>query len=433
VSLEISVLTGAHIPAPDIAGTAAPDGRRPLPVICFSHLRWDFVYQRPQHLLSRAAQSGSKVFFWEEPIFSNIPQPVLTAESRGSGDGSGQGSGGGFGHGSGAGSVTVLRPILPHGLGDAAINHAQHTLLQDFLVQQRLEEFLAWYYTPMALAFTAQLQPAVVVYDCMDELSAFDSAPPLLGHYEGQLLRQADLVFAGGRSLYESKLPVYPGVQLLPSSIDRSHFERARLATLDPEDQRSIAHPRVGFFGVLDERLDGSLLRDVAALRPQMQFVMLGPTVKIRPEDLPSAPNLHYLGQKSYADLPAYIAGWDAAILPFAQNASTTFISPTKTPEYLAAGRRVVSTPIRDVVRDYGDPGLVAIASNPSAFAAALDLAVKPPSVEWYSAVDAKLAQTSWDATWRTMWASIDRVVERKQGSGAGGARCEGAAGDKAT
>jgi UDP-galactopyranose mutase len=353
------------------------------------------VYQRPQHLLSRCARDGRPVFFWEEPISIESGSPYLASVMRG--------------------GVEVLRPMLPSGLDRVGADTAQRALLQDFVAQRGLEDVIAWYYTPMALAFTRQLEPAVTVYDCMDELAAFQGAASQLRDYELELFSRADVVFTGGRSLYESKVRLHPHVQLFPSSIDKEHFEQARSAASDPEDQRSIPHPRVGFFGVLDERLDGDLLQQVAALRPEMQFVMLGPVAKIRPEDLPSAPNLHYLGQKSYAELPAYLAGWKAAILPFALNASTQFISPTKTPEYLAAGRPLVSTPIRDVVREYGDEGLVAIAGDASSFAAALDLAVQPPSSAWREAVDAKLAENSWDRTWNRMWSSIEQALTQKE------------------
>ncbi len=365
-----------------------------LDLLCFSHLRWDFVFQRPQHLLSRAAKTR-RVFFWEEPMFMDIAAPTVELHDR---DG-----------------VCVVQPFLPQSSGPEATDRLLEGLLAGFLQAESITEYVVWYYTPMALAFTGRLEPAATVYDCMDELSAFKNAPPELKQREAELLRRADVVFTGGRSLYDGKAGMHGNVHLFPSSIDKAHFESARTAQPDPPDQQAIAHPRVGFFGVLDERLDRELLAEVARVRPQMQFVMLGPVVKIRPEDLPQAPNIHYLGQKTYKELPAYISGWSAAILPFALNASTAYISPTKTPEYLAAGRAVVSTPIRDVVREYGEPGLVAIASTPQQFAEALDSAVQPAPAAWLPAVDQKLASSSWDETWRAMSHEIDQVLLRNQ------------------
>lgn len=392
--LQVSRNGLGHHPA-SVSERAASDSKE-LDLLCFSHLRWDFVYQRPQHLLSRAAKSR-RVFFWEEPIAAEVDLPALVTFMRE--------------------GVCVVRPQLPKAIFDDGRDQALRELLQGFLESQHVTEYVAWYYTPMALAFTSQLRPAATVYDCMDELSAFQGAPPKLKTREAELFRAADVIFTGGRSLYESKVNAHSNVKLFPSSIDKSHFEQALTHQPDPEDQRDIPHPRAGFFGVLDERLDRELLRDVAALRPDMQFILLGPVVKIRSEDLPTAHNLHYLGQKSYAELPGYIGGWEVAILPFARNEATAFISPTKTPEYLAAGRRVVSTPIRDVVRDYGDAGLVAIAATPREFAEALDRALEPETPEWKNAVDRKLASSSWDATWKSMSQDVGKALLHKKAS----------------
>ncbi len=357
-------------------------------VLCFSHLRWHFVTQRPQHLLARCARDR-RVFYWEEPLHD----------------------------GAGAGSVEilherenllVLRPHLPPGaVPIAEQDELQTALLNNFLAEFAIERYVCWYYTPMALGFTADLTPEATIYDCMDELSAFRGAPPELREREQQLFARADVVFTGGISLYEAKREQHSNVHAFPSSIDVRHF---RQGGEDPEDQAGIPHPRAGFYGVLDERLDISLLAELARLRPACRFILIGPVVKIDAASLPQAPNLHYLGPKTYAELPVYLDAWDAALLPFARNESTRFISPTKTPEYLAAGKPVVSTPITDVVRGY--EGLVAIADTPEAFAAALDKALEPPTSEWRAAVERKLDENSWDRTWIAMWAEVERVIK---------------------
>ena len=282
--------------------------------------------------------------------------------------------------------------------------------------QYAIERFVLWYYTPMALDFSSDLKGEALIYDCMDELSGFLGAPTELAQRETELFRQADVVFTGGISLYEAKRLQHANVHAFPSSIDVAHFAQAKQASLaDPEDQSQIPHPRAGFYGVVDERFDIALLAEVAALRPAIHFVMLGPIVKIDPATLPKAANIHVLGGKSYEELPSYLAGWDIALLPFALNAATRFISPTKTPEYLAAGKPVVSTPIRDVVRGYGEEGLVTIAATPEEFAAALDQALLPPTPTWQQAVSEKLAQSSWASTWAAMQREIDLVIARKQ------------------
>ncbi|MDQ3811652.1 MAG: glycosyltransferase, partial [Chloroflexota bacterium] len=270
------------------------------------------------------------------------------------------------------------------------------------------------YYTPMALGFSDHLKPLVTVYDCMDELSAFLYAPPALGQREAELFRRADLVFTGGRSLYEAKHARHRSVHLFPSSVDRWHFGKARLPISDPKEQAPLGRPRLGFFGVLDERLDRDLLDGIADQRPDWQIIMLGPVVKIDPASLPSRANIHYLGGRDYASLPSYIAGWDVAILPFARNDSTRYISPTKTPEYLAAGKPVVSTSIRDVVEPYAALGLVRIADEPAQFVAAVEAALAENSRARLRAADAFLAPMSWDATWTSMAALIEERVTRR-------------------
>ncbi len=362
----------------------------PLDLLCFSHLRWHFVTQRPQHLLTRCARDR-RVFYWEEPFF----------------DGAGAGSVEVLREGE---NLWVLRPHLPPGSEALAEADAlQRTLLAGFLREFAIERYVCWFYTPMALCFAAELAPEATVYDCMDELSGFLGAPPELHERERQLFGLADAVFTGGVSLYESKREQHANVHPFPSSIDVAHFRQAG-GTDEPEDQRAIPHPRAGFYGVLDERFDIDLVGEIARLRPAIHFVLVGPVVKIDPSSLPRAANLHYLGPKSYAELPTYLAGWDVALLPFALNDATRFISPTKTPEYLAAGKPVVSTPIRDVVRGYGDEGLVAIAGDAQAFAVALDAALEPPAPAWREKVERKLAAGSWDHAWAAMWREVERV-----------------------
>jgi UDP-galactopyranose mutase len=370
-------------------------------LLCLSHLRWNFVFQRPQHLLTRAARTR-EVMFFEEPLFRPGIDPHLETHST-------------------PGGVTVAVPMLPEGLDPSAIIAAQRALLDGLLADAAGRPMVAWFYTPMALEFADHLRPDLTVYDCMDELSAFRGAPPRMLELERALLARADLVFTGGRSLYEAKRGRHPRVSLFPSSIDAAHFAAARTTAAnadmaDPADQADIPRPRIGFFGVIDERMDTELVGALAAARPDWSFVMIGPVVKIDPAELPQLPNIHWLGSKTYTELPRYLAGWDAGFMPFARNESTRFISPTKTPEFLAGGLPVVSTPIVDVVRDWGpkgsgEAGLVEIAADPVAFAAALQKVLERPQAAWLKQVDRRLAQTSWDQTWAEMDGMIDAAM----------------------
>jgi UDP-galactopyranose mutase len=365
-------------------------------LVCFSHLRWDFVYQRPQHLLTRGARDR-RVFFIEEPIFGNGSMRLELHERDG--------------------GVHVVVPHLPEGLrSEVATTAVLEGLIGKLFSDQGIREYVFWYYTPMALSFTKQFSPIASVYDCMDELSAFKGAHSRLADFEQELFRRVDLVFTGGQSLFEAKRHAHSAVHAFPSSIDVAHFGKARTIKSDPQDQVDIPHPRLGFFGVIDERFDIELLEAVARQRPDWQFVMIGPVVKIDPDTLPRYPNIHYLGPKKYEDLPGYLAGWDIALLLFARNESTRFISPTKTPEYLAAGKPVISTSIRDVIRPYSELDLVQIADTPAEFIqAAEDYLTNKNNSEWLKRVDGFLRDISWDQTWTQMSDLLNQTVETKQ------------------
>ncbi len=361
-------------------------------LVCFSHLRWDFVYQRPQHLLSRFAKQ-MRVFFIEEPIYID-GTTKLDVNRR----------------------DDYLFTVVPHiSHSDREnIEEIQRKLIDRFFLEKNINNFVAWFYTPMALNFTAHLQPMATVYDCMDELSGFKFAPPELVENEVKLFQQADLVFTGGQSLYDAKKSQHKNIHAFPSSIDAEHFKKARNITEEAEDQKSIASPKLGYCGVIDERMDIELLAEMADLRPDWQFVMIGPVVKISDEDLPRRKNIHYLGGKNYQDLPKYLAGWDVALMPFALNESTKYISPTKTPEYLAAGKPVVSTPIQDVVRPYGEQNLVEIAETAEEFVAACKKVLGEDGNERNARADEFLAQMSWDKTWAQMARLIDDIIGQK-------------------
>ena len=361
-------------------------------LLCLSHLRWNFVFQRPQHLMTRFA-SERRTFFFEEPIVDAV-RPALTIHRDG--------------------EVRVAVPHLPSGLTPLAANEALTTLVHQMCVEWRIDKPICWYYTPMALDFARSIDAGAVVYDCMDELSAFKGAPPELLALEDELFDRADVVFTGGHSLQEAKRGRHPRVFPFPSSVDVAHFRKARAIGEEPADQQAIPHPRMGFFGVIDERMDLALLEGIATSRPDWHLVMLGPCVKIPESSLPRPGNIHYLGMKKYDELPAYLSGWDVALLPFAMNESTKFISPTKTPEYLAAGCPVVSTPVRDVVRPYGEEGMVAIADTPRRFCEAIERALEGHDAEWRARVDRYLSTLSWDRTWADMRTLCEDALRRR-------------------
>lgn len=368
----------------------------PAALVCFSHLRWDFVWQRPQHLLSRFARRVPVVVV-EEPVYAGAAADHLRVARHG--------------------DVTVLTPVFAAepdpawGFNDAA-NPRVAALLAPALTERGLigpaaAPAIAWYYTPMALgAAPAGFAPVLTVFDAMDELAQFRGAPPALREREAALMAAADLVFAGGPSLYAARAGRHPNVVCFPSGVEVAHFAQAAAGIPVAAAIADLPRPILGFYGVLDERLDLDLIAAVADARPDWTIAMIGPVVKIAPADLPDRPNIAYVGKQEYGDLPSFLAGFDVAILPFARNEATRFISPTKTLEYLAGQKPVVSTPIADVVDLYG--AVVEVAATPAAFVAAAagvlaeDLVAR---ARRRATAEAILAQHTWDAIADGMWA----------------------------
>jgi UDP-galactopyranose mutase len=313
--------------------------------------------------------------------------------------------------------VTAVRPRIPRAFSGPRLQEALSMLLDQLLhIHAAGARPILWFYTPMMYPIAAHVDAQAVVYDCMDELSNFRFAPPELRRNEDLLLRRADVVFTGGYSIYEAKRDRHCNIHPFPSGVDVAHFAAARGPLQAPADQAGLGKPVLGYYGVIDERIDLPLIATLADARPEWSFVLVGPVVKIDEADLPRRANIHYLGQRDYADLPAHVAGWDVALMPFAINEATRFISPTKTPEYLAAGRPVVSTPITDVVRHYGKTPAVLIADGEKAFLEAceraLDLSGKRDA--WLAQVDALLAKSSWDETFRRMSSLVSKAVADK-------------------
>ena len=352
-------------------------------LIVFCHLRWDFVFQRPQHLMTRLAEHY-RILFVEEPVYDEGKAHLKKTAV--------------------APNITVCQPhtgIQAPGFHDDQIPTLQ-TLLADLVPEG--ERPVVWFYTPMALPLLQGFDPALVVYDCMDELAAFKNAPKQLLQRENALLNIADLCFTGGPSLYQSKRERHANAHCFSSSVDAKHFQKALDRDYSHPEQAHVARPRLGFYGVIDERFDTDLVSQVAQARPDWQIVLVGPVVKIDPANLPRANNIHYMGQRTYEQLPQFLAGWDVCLLPFALNESTKFISPTKVLEYMAAELPSVSTPITDVKVPYGD--VVAIADTPEKFIAACERMLAMNDEQQAALKErmrAIVANTSWNKTAASM------------------------------
>ncbi|MBT1073435.1 NAD(P)-binding protein [Pelotalea chapellei] len=366
-------------------------------LLVFSHLRWNFVYQRPQHLLSRLAQKRRVVFF-EEPEPGTSEKPYLEFDMP-------------------EPNVLVCRPHTPclkGGYHDEQLPYLA-LLLKQLIADEKMTDYLLWFYTPMALPLSTTLKPKGIIYDCMDELSAFLNAPRQMIQRETALLKMADVVFTGGPSLYRAKKDRHPNVFCFPSSVDEQHFAQARGGAQEPDIQKKLSRPRLGFFGVLDERLDLNLLEQTAIVHPEWQIIMVGPLVKIKPTDLPRHKNIHYFGQQRYEDLPNFLSGWDVCLLPFALNEATKFISPTKTLEYMAAEKPIVSTPITDVADPYSH--IVYLGDTPETFISSCERALLQSRMEQQRRVAGMrdvLSRTSWDATAEAINKIIDKTFGKR-------------------
>jgi glycosyltransferase involved in cell wall biosynthesis len=356
-------------------------------LVVVSHLRWSFVWQRPQQLLSRLARHH-RILFVEEPVVVDesstscarlqevhpnivVLTPQLSSEQAGE-------------------TPLWLWP------GQEEITQQVNTALSalDF------RNYALWFYTPIPEFLSTALRPMMLVYDVMDELSNFKFAPPELPERERSLLRRSEVVFTGGASLYDAKKQYNPNTHLFASGVDSAHYRTAcDPETTVPDWMQALPGPRAAYIGVIDERMDYDIIAAMAQARPDVQFAMCGPIVKVDPATLPQAPNLHYPGQQSYADLPRILKGCQVCLMPFARNEATRYISPTKTLEYMATFRPIVSTPINDVVRFYSD--IVYLAETPEQFAEgighALDESLEDRRRK-QGRIEKILAEHAWDA-----------------------------------
>ncbi len=392
---------------------AVPPDSQPV-ILCLSHLGWEHVWQRPQQLLSRLARHYP-VHYVAEPEIDRSPdaEPRLDLVAHN-------------------GPLVAWRPVFPD--RPNVITRWRETyvrLVKDLLLHERwirpsgtrlvtARPLVTWFYTPTPWYMLDHLPTNLVVYDVMDELASFEGAGDDLRWREGQLLARSDLVFAGGRSLYEARKDRHPRVHLFPSGVDAAHFARAlNPKTVVPPEVASLPRPVLGYHGVIDERIDLDLLRELARRRPDWSFVMVGPIAKISPEQVPDAPNLHYVGQQPYARLPAFLKGFDVCLMPFALNEATRFISPTKAPEYMAAGKPIVSTPVPDVVANWRD--VVAIVAGAKGFEGAITDAfaeTEAQRAERWARQERIVARSGWDQVAEEMRGLVDAALQRQVSNG---------------
>ena len=319
---------------------ARPD----FPIIVHCHLCWDWVWQRPQQFMSRFSQKHRVLFVETVAPDENLVTPLVQLRRFEKWP-----------------NLTLLRLQFPTWRWNdgAWVDRERRRLVKEALrgpLRGQFNNAVQWFYDPMAVpAFAGKMGEIAVVYDCMDELSKFKGAPPEIRKREAELLSAADVVFTGGRRMWESKSQHNSNCHFYGCGVDVPHFGKARSEqTIVPEDIANLPKPIFGYFGVVDERIDYELLEKLAKANPNGSIVMVGPMTKIDPAALPRPKNLHWLGGRDYAQLPAYCKGFDVCMMPFALNEATEYINPTKALEYMATGRGIVSSAIYDVVKNFG-------------------------------------------------------------------------------
>lgn len=311
-------------------------------------------------------------------------------------------------------NLTILRLQFPaHRWEESGyVDMERRRLLQEFLASPLAEDFgpgiVQWFYDPMTvMAFAGQMGEIATVYDCMDELSRFRFAPPEIAEREAQLLRHADVVFTGGRKLYDLKSQSHDNCYFYGCGVDVAHFGKARAReTSIPPTLAGLKKPVLGYFGVVDERLDYELIARLADANRDWSVAMIGPALKVEDMPLPQRPNLHWLGQQPYADLPAFCKGMDVCLMPFALNEATEYINPTKALEYMATGRMVVSSAVPDVVRNFGE--VVKVANDHDEFIAHCRHAIESPDGK---RIQRGLSMAE-DNTWERIVGSLEGHVE---------------------
>jgi glycosyltransferase involved in cell wall biosynthesis len=393
--LESTILTEEMVESAPSGSALEPS----MGIVAFSHLRWSFVWQRPQQFLSRFAEMHP-VLFIEEPFYDLEPGQEPTLELQEAHDG-----------------VIVAIPHLRNGDrwedSHEEIRKLARKAIDSINQEGQFDEPILWYYSPMMVEWSLDhFEASGVVYDCMDELSQFKFAPEGLIENERRLMDHADIVFTGGQELWEKKSRQHNNAHFFGCGVEYEHFAKAQDESgIIPDDVKDLKKPIIGWFGVIDERVDYDLIRKAAELRPDYSFVLVGPVVKVDPASLPQAPNIHWLGGRDYKQLPDYCRAFDVCMMCFAINEATEFINPTKALEYLATGKPVISTPVKDVVRQYSD--LVEIAKTPEEFVEKLDRLIQHPDADRIQRGIEKARESSWEGTVSQMRALILEAIGR--------------------
>ncbi len=381
--------------------TDAP--REDWPIIVHCHLGWDWVWQRPQQFISRLSARHAVLF-----VETLAPDPQLAAPLAR------------FRTADNFPNITILSLQFPTWRWNNGhyVDAERQRLVQEFVASRPgnpFEHAVQWFYDPMAAtAFQGHMGEILTVYDCMDELSKFRGAPPDILQREAKLLMRADVVFTGGRKLFEAKSRYHDNCHFYGCGVDEEHFGQARQnSTQIPPQLAPLSKPVLGYFGVVDERMDYELVAKLAEVNPEWSVVIVGPAVKVDAQSLPQRSNLHWLGQQAYADLPAFCKGFDVCMMPFALNEATEFINPTKALEYMATAKPIVSTAVADVVRNFGS--VVKIAQSADDFISLCRQALAAPEPETTQRGLQMVRENSWESIVSQLERHVSEALVKKQ------------------
>ncbi len=360
------------------------------PIVCFSDISWNVKFQRPHQLFSQAKRINIIIFI-EKPLLqrSGKPNHFISRVSD---------------------NILILTPVITDEDPESTIHETVEQLLTEKLKSHNTTEYICWYYSPKAINYSQKLTPKLIIFDCMDECCGYEGADTEVNESEKKLLEVTDLVFTGGRSLCNAKKLLHKNVHLFPDSIDYERFN----GNTKQAKKNIIKKPaaKIGYFGVIDERLDLNLLDKIAANKPKWKFEIAGPIVENMHGKLPERKNITFTGDIRDEEIPSIIGEWDAAILPYSKNNSTENTAPSRLLVYFAANKNIVSTSINDIVHYFGENGMVRIADEPDDFVKALEAAIKyKPEAEWQKKVDSIIRKTTWEKTWNGMSKKINKLL----------------------
>lgn len=353
-------------------------------LLVLAHSRWDLDHHRGHNIFSRYAQKR-RVFYFEEPSFGQTEIPRLHIRDTFE-------------------NVMVVTPHLPNPIKSNQIDSILRELIDELIFEEEIINFTLWLQTPRAFRYARDIDATTIIYECMEDYDNINNFSENLFQVEKELMENSDIIFVVSEALYQKKKFQHHNIHVFPNSADYFHFIQSRDFILDPYDQIHIPHPRIGFYGIIDQSIDLKLIDEIAQIREDLNFVFIGPLKDTKFSQLPTRKNIYYLEQKDYNLIPLYVAEWDCGLLPFCINEVTQYSSPHQTAELLMAGKPIVATHIPDISIRFGKKSLAKMASNAEDFSEKIDKAIlESKEQKWKELIDNELKNETWDQVFKKM------------------------------